>query len=308
MEAHHALATRFDSYSIRRQLHDVPPHEVFEVTVDGRRAVFKRDTGPTGTAGVEGRVTAFVGDETSVPVPEILAAGDDWYLAAWHPDAPEPDVGGDPDESWARAAGRGLATLHAETAEHVDSFGRFRPGGNGDGVRVEGGDDWREAAMAYVRRRRPVLDDHGHADVADAVLEYLREHPGALSGASDPVCCHGWWTPEHVPVADREVACVVDFEHALAAPAEYDYWRTVVPTFDGGTALDDGAALDTFREGYESVRALPDGVDARRPLYLALLGVYYVESLYVQDQHDQAATEQRASAFRELVFGALDDC
>lgn len=300
MESHHALATRFDTYSIRRQLHDVPPHEVFEVTVDDQRAVFKRDTGPTGNAGVEGRVTAFVGEHTSVPVPEILAVGDDWYLAAWHPNAPEPDVGAAADESWARAAGRGLATLHTETAEHVDAYGRFRP--DGDGVRVEGSDDWREAATGYVRRRRPVLDDYGHADVADAVIDYLREHPDALSGTGDPVCCHGWWTPEHVPVSGEEVACVVDFEHALAAPGEYDYWRTVVPTFDGGPAR------EAFREGYESVRALPDDVEDRRPVYLALLGVYYVESLYVQDQHGPAATEQRASAFRELVFGALDDC
>ena len=304
MESHHALATPFDSYSVRRQLHDVPPHEVSEVTVDGHRAVCKRDTGPTGKAGVEGRVTAFVGEHTNVPVPEVLAIGDDWYLAAWHPDAPEPDVGGDPDESWARPAGRGLATLHAGTAAHVDAYGRFRPDGDGDGggVRVEGGDDWREAAMAYVRRRRPVLDDYGHADVADAVHDYLREHPSALAGADEPVCCHGWWTPEHVPVADGAVGCVVDFEHALAAPGEYDYWRTVVPTFD------DGPARTAFREGYESVRALPDDVEARRPLYLALLGVYYVESLYVQDQHGTDATERRASAFRELVFDALADC
>jgi len=300
MESNHALAARFDSHSIERRLHDVPPHEVFEVTVDGQRAVFKRDTGPTGKAGVEGRVTAFVGERTSVPVPEVLTVGDDWYLAAWHPNAPEPDVGGDPDETWARAAGRGLATLHAETAEHVDAYGRFRP--DGDGVRVDGGDGWREAVMAYVGRRRSVLDDYGHADVADAVLDHLREHPGALSGASDPVLCHGRWTPEHAPVAADEVACVVDFEHALAAPGEYDYWRTVVPTFD------DGPAHEAFREGYESVRALPDDLAARRPLYLALLGVYYVESLYVQDRHDPAATDQRASALRDLVFGALGEC
>lgn len=292
------LDAGFDEYRIDRQLHDVPPHEVYEVTVDGRRAVFKRDTGPTGKAAVEGRVTAFVGRETTVPVPEILAVGDDWYLAAWHPDAPELDAAPEPDEAWARAAGRGLGTLHAETAAHVDAYGRFRP--DGDGLRVDGENDWRAAARAYVRRRRPVLADHGHADVADAVLDFLREHPDAFSGVDEPVCCHGWWTPEHVPVADGEVACVVDFEHGLAAPGEYDYWRTALPTFD------DERLARTFREAYESVRALPDGLAKRRPLYTALAGVYYVESLYVQNHHDPEATEHRAAWLRESVFDALD--
>jgi hypothetical protein len=79
MESTHALVSQFESYSGKRQLHDVPFHEV---TVDGRRAVWKRDTGPAGGAGVEGRVTRFVGERTSAPVPESLAVGDDWHEAA----------------------------------------------------------------------------------------------------------------------------------------------------------------------------------------------------------------------------------
>ncbi|MDH5018647.1 hypothetical protein [Halobacterium rubrum] len=79
MEPHHALVSQFESYSVQRQLHGVPPHEV---TVDGQPAVCKRDTGPTGGAGVEGRVTRFVGERTSVPVPKIPAVGDDWHEAA----------------------------------------------------------------------------------------------------------------------------------------------------------------------------------------------------------------------------------
>ncbi len=211
-DIHDALDAQFDEHGIVRQLHDVPPHEVWEVCVDGRRAVCKRDTGPTGKATVEGRVTAFVGEETTVPVPEVLAVGDDYYVAGWHPNAPEPDASGgdgdgtprDPDETWGRTAGRSLATLHAETAEHTDAFGQFVAAG--DGVRVDGADDWHAAVLAYVRRRRPVLADYGHGDVADAVLDYLAEHPEAFSGAGDAVCCHGWWTSEHVGVRDDEVA------------------------------------------------------------------------------------------------------
>jgi hypothetical protein len=110
-DVHDTLASEFDTHRIVRQLHAVPPHEVYEVYVDGRHAVYKGDTGPTGSAATEGRVTAFVREYTSVPVPEILLVGDDDYIAAWHPDAPAPDEGGDVDETWAYATGRLLATL-----------------------------------------------------------------------------------------------------------------------------------------------------------------------------------------------------
>jgi len=290
------LTERFDSHGFVRRLHDVPPHEVHEVRVDGRRAVAKFDTGPTGNASVEGRVMAFVGEHTSVPVPDVLARGSDFYVAAWHPDAPEPEADGTPTPEWARAAGRGLATLHAETGRLLDSYGQFRASGD----LLDGRDDWHEAARDYVRGYRPTLTEHGHGDVADAVLDCLDAHPGVFAGAGDPVCCHGWATPEHVAVRDGEVACVVDFEHAIAAPGEFDYWRTVLPAFDGG------AVERAFRAGYESVRDLPDGFERRRPAYALLCDVYYLVSLHVQAQHGPAKTEEIASHLRESVFERLD--
>ncbi|MEZ3162883.1 hypothetical protein ABNG03_02155 [Halorubrum sp. RMP-47] len=202
-EVDERLGARFDRHEVRRRLHDVPPHEVYEVSVDGRRAVYKANVGPTGSAGVEGRVMRAVGDGTSVPVPEPLVVADDYFVAAWHPDAPAPEADHEADEAWARAAGRGLATLHDETASMVDAYGAFRPDG---ALAVRGREEWRAAAIEYVRERRPVLARYGHADVADWVLDHLTERPGAFDGAGGPVCCHGWATPEHVAVADGEVS------------------------------------------------------------------------------------------------------
>jgi fructosamine-3-kinase len=297
------LAAQFDSYQVVRQLHDVPPHEVYEVRVDGRRAVYKRDTGPTGSAEREGRATRFVGETTSVPVPTVLAVGADYYVAAWHPDAPAADTEGRADEQWAEAAGRGLATLHAETAPHLDGYGALDlGGGTPTATPTVTHEDWHAAALDYVRERRSVLAAYGHRDLADAVLDCLRERPGLFADGVVPVLCHGWWSPEHVAVEDGTVACVVDFEHALAAPGEFDVWRTALSVFEGGS----GARFGAFREGYESVRGLPDGFESRRPLYAALHGVYFLESLYVQDQHGEAGTQQRADWLREAVFESLD--
>jgi fructosamine-3-kinase len=307
-DVHDALASQFDRHSIVRRLRHVPPHEVYEVRVDGRHAVFKRDTGPTGRAATEGRVTAFVGRETSIPVPEVLAVGDGWYVAGWHPDAPAPDAARVADGTWPRAAGRGLATLHDESDGLADRYGRFRlddggPDGAAAGaLAIEGHDDWHAAARAYVHDRRSAIADYGHADVADEVLAFLDDHPDAFAGAHGPVCCHGWWTPEHVAIDDGAIACVVDFEHALAAPGEFDYWRSVLPTFRD----DAGDAQRAFRAGYESVRALPEGFERRAPLYVLLNEVYYLESLHVQAQHGPEETADRAAWFRERIDERLD--
>lgn len=299
------LDAQFDSYSVVRQLHGVAPHAVYEVTVEGERAVCKVDTGETGSAGTEGYVMAFLGRETTQPVPAVLDRGPDYYVAAWHPDAPSPDDDRAADERWARAAGRGLARFHEETAEYVDGYGQFQPEESersDERLATTGHEEWHAAAIEFVREYEPTLERYGHGDIATGAIEFLESRPDAFAGSGDPVCCHGWATPEHVAVRDGEVGCLVDLEHAIAAPGEFDYWRTAMPTF--GPELGERAAQ--FRESYEAVRPLPDGFEDRQPFYVLLNLVYFFESLYVQDQHDAETTEQRAGKLRESVGRVLD--
>jgi fructosamine-3-kinase len=301
-DVHDALAAEYDSYSIDRRLHEVPPHAVNAVHVDGRRAVCKHDTGPTGAAALEGRVMAFVGDRTTVPVPEVLHVSDDHYVVAWHPDAPAPGADHAVDEDWAHAAGRGLATLHDETEPLVDGYGQLEFGDDERHRVATERSTWHEAAIDYVRRRRETVREYGHAETVDAVLEHLRARPAAFVDAGPSVCTHGWASPEHVAVRDGEVACVVDFEHALAAPGEYDYWRTVIPTF----ADDATTERRAFRAGYESARPLPEGFERRAPAYRLLTLSYYLESLHVQDHHGPDATAERATAIVDAIHETLD--
>lgn len=297
--ARRALEGTYDSVRIVRQLHAVPPHEVYEVVVDGDRAVYKGNVGPTGTAGVEGRVQAFVDATTTVPVPTVMHVGDDHFVAAYDERAPDPAAEPEPTVGWARAAGRALATLHVETAPHLDAYGCFEP--DGEGVQPAGFDDWHAAARSYLQTHGEVAADHGHGAVVDDVVAALDRRPDAFDGATTPVCCHGWASPEHVAVDGDRVACVVDFEHAIAAPAEYDYWRTIHATFD-----DHDPARDAFRDGYASVNALPDDLEAREPLYALLNLVYYFESLYVQAQHGPEETQRRAQELAAATRRVLD--
>lgn len=296
-----ALASLSSDYTVGDQLHAVPPHEVYEVTVDDQRAVLKRSVGPTGSAGIEGRVMDFVASATTLPVPAVLATGGDWFVAAYHRDAPPPTVEGPPDTDWAKTAGRTLGRLHEETAPHVDEYGPFVVDDNE--LVVDGHDDFSEEAIAYVQRHRPVLERYGHGDIADAILAVVEERPAAFADVDGPVCCHGWMTPEHLSIVDGEPRCLLDFEHAIAAPPLFDYWRAVVPTFGPG---DPGVRQQAFRRGYEAVRELPADMDERWPYFQLLQLTYYFESLYVQDQHDADETERRAKGMCDLVHEVIE--
>lgn len=296
------LEAEIDGLEVVGQIHAVPPHVVHEVRLNGRRAVLKRDCGPTATAGIEGRVMEFVGRRTAVPVPEVLLLADDFFVAEWHPGAPTTQEDQTADETWTRAAGKGVATLHAATAAHMDGYGVFQLE-DGD-LTTEEHHRWTDAIQDYLERRRQALEPYGHADIAESVASFLGEHPDRFVDTGSAVCCHGWATPEHVATKEGEVACMLDFEHAIAAPGEFDVWRTVLPLF--GPAPE-SSAFTAFRDGYESVRSLPEGFGRREPLYRLLNGVYYLESLYVQDQHGPDETADRAERMRHNIGELIAD-
>jgi Ser/Thr protein kinase RdoA (MazF antagonist) len=299
-----ALASHAQEYDIHEKLHDVPPYRVYAVEIDGCRAILKLDAHPRGHATAEGRAQGYVAEHTSVPAPAVLAVGADYFLAAWDPDAPDPDEG-ELTETWARAAGACMARLHAETTGAFDAYGR--PVGRDGRLAVAGHDTWLAAARARLAYHREYLADLGlrYAGAVDRVDVFFCEHPDVFDGAGDPVLCHGNVYPEHARVRDGGVVSLVDFEHALLAPAEYDYWRLALPLLEGRDGREE--ARRAFRAGYESVRPLPDGFERRRRAYALLNVVSYFESLYLQENVDPPERGERADWMEDRVDGTLAD-
>jgi tryptophanyl-tRNA synthetase len=140
-DVHDALENWFAQYEIERQLHDVPPHAVYAVTVDGRRAVCKVARGETADVGAEAAAMAHADRHTDLPVPSVLAARECAFVATWLD-----GLGGrvDPeDPADARALGRGLARLHTATANAVPrpGFPELGPAWGPDGHAVSERDD-----------------------------------------------------------------------------------------------------------------------------------------------------------------------
>lgn len=85
--------------------------------------MLKIDSHLRGHAAAEGRVQKYVADHTSVPVPSVIAVGDDHFVAEWDDDAPAPGEIETVDEEWAAAVGAWMGTLHAETTGKFDEYG-----------------------------------------------------------------------------------------------------------------------------------------------------------------------------------------
>lgn len=294
-----ALAERGRAVGVRDTLHDVPPHEVYEVEFEGRRAVCKVSVASRGSAGVEGRVLRYVGRETSIPVPEVLDVGEDWFVVEYREDAPG-DVPDDEKrlaEGWLRTAGRTLARLHEEAT--FDRPGLLAVDGDPDdpscGLRVDAAPDatWADALDDQLAVYERTVAGTGYAEVIAEARTFLREHAGRFETLADrdAALLHGWFTPDHVSVTGVEPTCVIDFEHALSGSPEWDYWRTAVPLFVGNRWEKPQDAESAFRAAYESVRPLPDGFEARAGAYRAFVAASHLDSLATQRGVDAETRE-----------------
>lgn len=300
---HDTLESITDDYEVRRELHAVPPHAVYEVAIEGTRAVCKVARGPRADPATEARVMEFVGRETEVPVPRILTVGDDWFVAEWRDGLPGDDPEFDADR--ARIMGAGLAALHDQTAAAFDETGF--PRAEEGRLAVDARDSWNETVLDLLANLRDYLADFGYAGVADEAHSLFAEHPDLLAGMGDSVLTHGNYLRDHVAVADGEVTCVVDWEHALVAPAGYDYWRTAMPMFDRSKSPDPKQVA--FREGYESVRPLPAGV-GDGPLanaYRLVNVVSYLKAVHLQRQQSRQAKARFAVRARDSALETVEE-
>jgi fructosamine-3-kinase len=311
---HDALASHDDDHAVGPELHAVPPHLVHEVRFRGRRAVCKVATGPPADPVTEGRVTEFVARETTVPVPEVLAVGrdPDHYVAAWVDGLPGKDRAF--DERTARAMGRGLATLHAETEERFDATGHLRGWTDSEvadskesrttaALSLDARDAWSDTLLDRIEVRQEYLADVGYADVAERVAAFVRDYREVFDAAEGAALLHGTYLPDHATTSGDRVDCVVDFEHALVGPPEYDYLRSAIPVFaNRGEAH--GVPESVFREAYESVRPHPPGFETRREAHVLVQTVSYLRALFVQDRHEDPM--EGAEWFRERVESTLE--
>ncbi|EMA22570.1 phosphotransferase [Haloarcula argentinensis] len=284
------------------ELHNVPPYRVYEIQFGSQRAVLKIDDHRRGHAADEGRVHEYVATGTTARVPDVLAVGTDHYITTWDGEIAEasPQV----DRTWARAAGVWMGTLHADTRGAFDGFGKPR---SQDGtLELTSHKRWVDGVIERVGYHRSLLAGYGYTGITDTVEVFFQDNPAVFDGVGEPVLCHGDVHPEHHVQTSRGGITAIDFEHALVAPAEYDYWRTVMPYFEANHGVGE-AVPRAFQAGYESVKPLPDDFEERRPLYQLMNDIAFLESLYLQQRVDPEKREQVGERIREHAVETLSE-
>lgn len=282
---------------VHEQLHAVPPHEVYEVTFQGYRAVCKIGTGPTADPRREAAVLEHVGSETTLPVPGMLAVGENSFIVRWVDEIPQQQ---EPRQTWARIAGQTMGRLHAQTA--FEQTGIPRRGT--DGLEVTFRDTWGQTLRSLLRTRRDHLLAAGHAvdaEVAQTALATFAEWASFREGV-EAVRCHGNILPDHLRVEGEDATALIDFEHAIVGPPLYDYHRIRLPVFSEDPQLE-----AAFKRGYESERPLPGGDAKTTAAYEIFNGVSYLRALRIQESGSAAERGERAQELRDWIRTRLQD-
>jgi len=297
-DIHDVLESCASNYRVYDLLNDVPPHLVYEVEIDGVRAVCKLAAQERATPAVEGRVLEYVESATTVPVPHVLAVGDGYFLTEWCAAAPQEQVS--VTESQAHVLGVCLATLHSQTT--FENTGLFEAA---DELTVEEQNSWSETLVRIMSHVHDDLAGTGYRDVSERALAFIEDHRTFFDEHDSAVLVHGDFVPSHLSFDDGDVSCVVDWEHAIAGPGEFDYARCDLHIF-GDPVRKSGQYREAFQSGYRSVRELPPCSELRRRAYKALIFTYDIRQGFVQNQRDESEIRNRSDSFRGYVFDILE--
>lgn len=260
-------------------------HAVYEVVVDGRRAVCKvaAGDGASGPLAVETALCDALDGVAAIRTPEVLHAEERFAAFSWLRGEPyDPGRPATDRRARLRALGRSLARLHEATAGWFDGFGTLTvDSGDGTGVRtgvtVDGPEPWGRCWERLVEDWLARLDGTPNEDLKDAVLEAVRRaRDDGVFESVTPVLAHADAGPAHVRFGGEDDVGLLDWEGAAAFPPEYDLARARLDWFDLPHAVEDEVPPDALREGCRSVRSLPPGSEARRSLYRATLTAKFV--------------------------------
>jgi aminoglycoside phosphotransferase (APT) family kinase protein len=200
----------------------------------------------------ERAIYEFVAEQVAVPVPRVEAVVEEgeWAFSLREMVEGEPLADlverGEAGPDLYRQAGNHLARLHTIT---FSEMGILRPDVTVGPVEVFTREE-------YVDLLRTLHEAHL---VEDPVYGHWLHHDVEPYFEGQPVLCHGDYHGGHLIVRDGNIAAVIDFEWAMAAPPMDD-----IATFDLMVRLrgtPDEGHLAAYYEGYRAVRPLPKGFE-----------------------------------------------
>ncbi|MCT9096509.1 phosphotransferase family protein [Haloarchaeobius sp. HME9146] len=305
-----AVASISDDYELHEEVRRTHRHLVYEVTIDGRRAVCKHvledaDREPLAR---ETMILKGVERSTDLSLPTVLGAGDGFAVFSWVAGEPfHDDVPQSRQETRLRTLGRALAHLHNSTADWFDGFGSLTTDSD-DRLQVENPSPWGECWEALVDDWLDRLAGTPHEDLRDAICEATRRATDrGWFDDVEPVLTHADAGPANVQFTDTDEALLVDWEGAMAFPGEYDIARACTDFFDLPHAVASGTLREALFDGYRDIASLPPRSHRRRCLYRATLtakflpgGVRAADAGHIDEDPAEFREALRTYAWRQL--------
>lgn len=299
------LASNVDDYTVNRRVRVGERNTVFEATVDGRRTACKLTDCQPATLAHEGAVQRTVAERTGVRVPAVIDSGDGYLLLEWVDG--ETCTDRDPGERRRdrfRSVGRWLARLHSATEEWFDGHGTLEPGARPLAVAEPAA--WPTRLGEFAERWADDLAGTAAAETGAAVVSAVDFHRAALADCP-PVLVHGEASGDHVLFDGSEVATLLDWELAQAAPGGFDLvWaeRDLL-----GRPVGTGAYERLRRalyDGYAEERRLGPGFPVRRELYRAAFAMRELTLVHDPEMPAQSDRGDYDAALRAFVSDRLD--
>jgi aminoglycoside phosphotransferase (APT) family kinase protein len=266
-----ALASHTDDYEVRDELLSNDRHVVREVGFVGRRAVCKLARNSNDATGLhrDALVLRRIADSGAAPVPDLLVHGEEYFVASF---AAGGDYDGDAPRELRkcrlRDAGATLARVH--DAFEFEAHGELRP--DDDRLELDARESWPDLFAEWVADWSDALAGTRFAGLGEEVRAFVSNHSAAFADAGPPVLVHGDYEDDNLRFAEDGVSSVLDWEVARSAPGEFDLARAELGWFEKPHSPEnDGSLRTALTAGYESVRPLRDGFDARRATYRAAL-------------------------------------
>ncbi|WP_436909777.1 phosphotransferase family protein [Halosimplex marinum] len=299
-----ALASESDHYTVRRRVRVGERNTVFEATVDGRRAACKLTDCQPATLAHEGAVQRAIAERTDRRVPAVLADGDGYLLLEWVDG--ETCADRDPGErrrDRLRSVGRWLARLHGATEGWFDGHGTLERSGRPLAVAEPAA--WATRLGEFVERWAGELAGTASADTGTAVASAVDAHRESLANCR-PVLVHGEASGDHVLFDGGEVATLLDWELAQAAPGGFDLvWAERDLLGRSVSAGRHGSLRRALYDGYASERHLGPGFPVRRELYRAAFAMRELTLVHDPEMPAQSGREDYGAALRGFVSGRL---
>lgn len=262
------LEMHAEEYETRRELQSNNHNRVYEVALDGRRAVCKVASGDDAHVRKDALAARHLSKRTPTPVPRVFAIEDDYAIFEWaEGTAYDADANRALRERRLRGAGETLAILHKSTDFEACGYLNCQDGE----LELDARGTWSDMLTAIVGGWCDDLAGTRFEAVGESVLSFVREHEDAFTAVSESVLVHGDYQPENFLFEGESVAAVLDWEFCFAGAGEFDLCRAEREFFDWHTAPENDDLRGSIREGYESTRALPPAFEGRRHVYRAVL-------------------------------------